>query len=110
MSDQIVQFFLYVSYVLVLVAVLGAVVLPIVIALTQNPKSLLKVLAGVAVLAVVFGISYGLSGNEVTAKYTEAGITEVSSQVVGGALTMIYLLLGIALVGVVVTEITKLIK
>ena len=110
MSDSLVQIALYASYGLIVVAVIGALMMPIVITLIQNPKNLLKALASIGVLLAVFGLSYALSGNEVTAKYTEAGVTESSSQMVGGALTMIYLLLGIAIVGIVFTEISKLFK
>lgn len=100
---------LYIGYFLVIIAAIGAVVLPLINALS-NPKSLLKSLAGVVALGVLFLISWAISGNEVTALYTKFEINAASSQVIGGVLITTYLLLGISIVSIVYSEIAKLIK
>lgn len=100
---------LYLSYALTLLAGLGAIAFPIINSI-NDPSSLKK--GGIAVLGliVVFGLSYALSGAEVTEKYLEKGVDAGLSQFVGGILTMTYLAIGLAIVGIVYTEFSKLIK
>ena len=100
---------LYVGYGLFLVAVLAAVVLPLINAL-KSPKDLAKSGMGLAALLVVFFISFGLAGSEVTAKYTAQGIGESSSKLIGAGLTMFYIVFIAALVGIVFSEINKALK
>ncbi|WP_296620839.1 hypothetical protein [Marivirga sp.] len=106
---EIVDIMLYGAYLLVIVAALGAIVLPLISALS-NPKSLLKSALGVLVIGVVYLISWGISGDEVTAKYIKFDITSTSSQVIGGVLITTYLLMGIAVVSIVYSEIAKIIR
>ncbi|HNP97033.1 MAG TPA: hypothetical protein PKJ63_15445 [Cyclobacteriaceae bacterium] len=103
------DFGLYASYVLLLVAVGAAVVLPLVSAL-KSPKDLMKSLMGVGGLLVIFLISYALSGSEVTAKYVAQGVGEGSSKLIGAGLTMFYIVFIIALLGIVYSEINKALK
>ncbi|WP_375577617.1 hypothetical protein ABWH96_11195 [Marivirga tractuosa] len=109
MEDVGVNVMLYVAYFLVLIAALGAIVLPLISALS-NPKSLLKSVLGVVVIGVVYLIGWGISGDEVTAKYIEFDITNTSSKVIGGVLITTYLLMGIALISIVYSEIAKIIR
>lgn len=106
---EIVDIMLYGAYLLVIVAALGAIVLPLINAL-NNPKSLLKSVLGVVIIGVVYLIGWGVSGDEVTAKYIEFDITSTSSQVIGGVLITTYLLMGIALISIVYSEIAKIIR
>lgn len=106
---EIVDIMLFGSYLLVIVAALGAIVLPLINALS-NPKSLLKSALGVVVIGVVYLIGWGISGDEVTAKYIKFDITSTSSQVIGGVLITTYLLMGIAVVSIVYSEIAKIIR
>ena len=62
---------LYVGYVLFIVAVGAAAILPLISAL-KSPKDLMKSLMGVGALLVLFLVSYALAGSEVTAKYVGA--------------------------------------
>jgi len=107
--EGLVNFGLVFSYILVIVAALGAIVLPLINAMS-NPKDLYKGLAGVAMIGVLFLISWAIAGGEVTAHYTRYGVDAGSSKIVGGALTMMYMLVFIALIGIIYTEISKLIK
>jgi len=107
--ENLVNIGLYLAYAMVGLAGLGAIVLPLVNAISQ-PKQLVKGLMGVAGLVVLYFISWAVAGSEVTAMYTEKGITASSSQLIGGALTLFYLLTGIALIGIAYTEISRLIK
>lgn len=106
---EFVDIMLYGAYLLVIVATLGAIILPLINTL-GNPKSLLKSVLGIAVIGVVYLISWSISGDEVTAKYIKFDITSTSSQVIGGVLITTYLLMGIAVVSIVYSEISKILR
>lgn len=103
------DFGLYAAYVFFGVAVVAAIVLPLINAL-KAPAALVKSLAGFAALAVVFIIAYMLSGSEVTTKAAAAGVNASSSKLIGAGLTMFYIVFVVAAVGVVVSEINKAFK
>lgn len=100
---------LYISYALILIALAAAVVLPLINAL-KSPKDLLKSLMGIGALVVIFLISFGLSGSEVTAKYIAQGVGEGSSKLIGAGLTMFYIVFFVAILGIVFSEINKALK
>jgi len=100
---------LYVGYGLLLIAVVAAVILPL-INVFKSPKELLKSAMGLGALVVLFLISFGLSGSEVTAKYTAQGVGESSSKLIGAGLTMFYIVFFVALIGIVFSEINKALK
>jgi len=100
---------LYVGYGLFGVALAAAIILPLINAL-KSPKDLAKSGMGVGALLVVFLISFGIAGSEVTAKYTAQGIGESSSKLIGAGLTMFYIVFGVALIGIVFSEISKALK
>ncbi len=101
---------LYIAYILIIAGAAAAILGPIITSLS-NPKSLLKTLIGIVVLGVVFFIGYSLSGSEVTPKYIEYGVTsESSSKLIGGVLSMMYILLIVALISALVGWIMKLVK
>ncbi|MCB0487419.1 MAG: hypothetical protein R2820_13385 [Cyclobacteriaceae bacterium] len=100
---------LYVGYVLFIVAVGAAAILPLISAL-KSPKDLMKSLMGVGALLVLFLVSYALAGSEVTAKYVAQGVGEGSSKLIGAGLTMFYIVFVLALLGIVYSEINKALK
>ncbi|MEQ9593549.1 MAG: hypothetical protein RLN86_13165 [Cyclobacteriaceae bacterium] len=100
---------LYFGYTLFLLGLAAAVILPLINAL-KSPKDLVSAMIGVGVLLVLFLISYGLAGSEVTARYTAQGIGESSSKLIGAGLTMFYIVFFAALLGIVVSEINKALK
>lgn len=100
---------LYITYVLIILGAAAAILLPFLQSLS-NPKALAKTGIAIVALVVVFFIAFSLSGNEVTPVYVERGVDATLSQTVGGMLTMMYILLIGAVVGIVFTEITKAIK
>ncbi|MDH5598965.1 MAG: hypothetical protein OEY34_07565 [Cyclobacteriaceae bacterium] len=111
MEDNVlVNIGLWAAYVLFIVALISAVVLPLINAMS-NPKSLLFSLGGIAILGVIFLVGWVLSGDEVTAKYISKGVESASvSKLIGGGLTMMYILFIIAVVGIVFSEINKALK
>lgn len=101
---------LYLSYGLTILAAIAAIVFPIVNSIGE-PKTLIKSGIGLGVLIVIFGISWGLSGSDFSAvQASEYGMDAGLSKFVGGLLTMMYLLTGIAIIGIVYTEFSKIIK
>lgn len=100
---------LYLSYVLLFVAIAVAIVFPL-LYFIKHPGGLVKSLMGIGGLVVVFIICYLLSGSEVTAKYASLGVGAGSSKLIGAGLMMFYVTLVIALVGLVYSEISKALK
>ena len=97
------------ALIMVGLAALLSIALPLIKSLGE-PKVLVKSLIGVALIVVVFLIGWALAGNEVTAKYASFGINETSSKLVGGALTTMYILFVLAVIGIVYSEFNKALK
>lgn len=104
-----IDFGLYVMYAFLV----GAVVLAIALSLVntfKTPGGLMKAVYGIGGLVVVFGICYALSGSEVTPTQAALGITESSAKLVGAGLLMLYVVMVLAIIGLVYSEINKAIK
>lgn len=106
---EIVDILLYGAYLLVILAALGAIILPLINSLS-DPKGLLKSLLGVVAIGVIFLAGWLVAGDEVTAKFIKFDITATSSKVIGGVLITTYLLMAIAVVSIIYSEIAKLIR
>lgn len=106
-----VNIILYVSYALVIVGTVLSVLLPLIKSL-DDPKALLKSGLGVVGIVVVFFICYSISSNEVLPKFEAEpfNLTAQTSQMVGGLMFTTYLLIVVALAGILLTEINKAIK
>jgi len=102
---------LYASYLLAVVGTILSIVMPLLKSL-DDPKGLMKSGLGVLGLAVLFFICYSLSGSEVLPKFEGApfNLTPGMSQLIGGMLVMTYILTVVAIVSIVVTELTKAVK
>jgi len=109
MKDFFVDILIPVGEILVIVGALASIILPLINAL-KDPKDLMKSLMGVGVLAVIFLISYGVSGNEVTALYTEFKVDAGLSKLIGGSIIMCYILGVISIIGIVVNGFVKFIR
>lgn len=108
--SAVIEFGLYLTYILIGVAILAGIVLPLINAF-NNPKALRMIGIGLAGLVVVFLIGWALSSYDVVNdKAAEQGLTSSGVKLIGGVLTMMYLLFGVAVVGIVVTEVSKIIK
>jgi len=100
---------IYAMYILFFVSLGVAVILEFV-NLLKNPKSLIFAGITVAIVVVVFFIGYSLSSGNVTTKYTALGVDEGSSRLIGAGLIMLYIFLFVALAGMIVSEIYKMLK
>jgi NADH:ubiquinone oxidoreductase subunit 6 (subunit J) len=102
---------LYVSYLLIAIGLVVAIIMPLINSM-DNPRSLLKTVVGIIGIVILFFIAYSISSNEVLPKF-EADpfyLTPASSQVVGGILITTYFLFLFAIIGIVFTEINKIVR
>ena len=106
---DLIDIALYLSYALGVLAGLAAIAFPIINSV-GNPDALKKSGIGIAALLVLFLLSYLISGDEVTAVYTQFNVDSGLSQWIGGVLTLMYILIIGAVVGIVYTESSKLLK
>lgn len=109
MEEEFVNIILYVSYALVALALLTALILPLINAF-DNPKSLVKIGGGLAAMIVVFLIGYAIAGSEVTEVYANFGVGPDLSKYVGGILNLSFILVILAVVGILITEASKIFK
>jgi hypothetical protein len=116
-QDQWIDLGLYASYVLIGIAIVAAVGMNFANAL-NDPKSLIKGLAGIVVLAAVFFIGYSMAPSEFgqstamafeSAKIDPAGeSTGNTYKLVGGAMTTTLVLILIAVVGLIYSSVSRI--
>jgi len=106
-----IDIILYVSYILIAIGVVVALLMPLINSL-DNPRSLLKTAVGIVAVVILFVIAYAIADNEVLPRYAAApfNLTPALSQLVGGILITVYFLFGLAILGIIVTEINKIAK
>ena len=108
--ETFVDIAIWTAIILVIIAIAGSVLLPLINSLS-DPKSLLKSVYGVLFVGVVFLIAYLISDDEVTSNYITYNVTiPTRSKLVGAGLTTTSILALIAAVGMVYAEINKAIK
>lgn len=108
-NDGLINAGMWIFYILLFASIAAAVFMPLLNAV-QTPGAFKKSLVGVGALVVVFGISYVLSGSEVTAINAAKGITPETSKMIGAGLTMFYFALFGSIIGIIYSEISKAIK
>lgn len=99
----------YVFYALLFIAVGATIIFPI-IHMLKEPKTLMATGIGIGIIVVLFGISYALSGSEVKLKAAAVGITATTSKLIGAGLIMFYITLGLSVLAVIYSEISKALK
>lgn len=102
---------LYAGYLLTVLGAIVAIILPLIQSIS-DPKSLVKTVAGAILIGGIFLIAYSTADGYVSPKFAAEpfNLTETGSKSVGGMLITTYALFVIAIVGIVITEITKLAK
>ena len=106
---DLVDIILYFGYGMVMVAALLAVGFPLWIA-SKNPKSLVGTGVGLGSILVLFLVAWLLSSSEVYSSYAEFGVDASLSKFIGGMLNLVYILAGLAVVGIVYSEVSKGLK
>jgi len=105
MGNFLIEAGLYLTYAMIAVAVIAAVVFPVIF-IIQDPKKAKASLLGIAGLAVIFVLAYMLSSNEL---YKDVQNPTVS-KLVGGGLIMFYIMFAGAIVAAIYSEVAKLFK
>ena len=106
---DLVDIRLYFGYGMVIVAAVLAVGCPLWIA-SKNPKSLVGTGVGLGSILVLFLVAWLLSSSEVYSSYAEFGVDASLSKFIGGMLNLVYILAGLAVVGIVYSEVSKGLK
>jgi hypothetical protein len=106
---NLISFGLYFGYLLFGVALISAIVLPLINTI-KNPRNLVKAGVGVGVLVVVFLIAFAVSGDEVTTIGKGLGLTPFGSQMIGAGLIVFYVALIGAALGLIYSEVSKAFK
>lgn len=104
-----VDFGLYVTYILFFGAILLAVGMSLVSAI-QNPKGFVRALYGIGGILILALICYAVADSTVTAEQAVLGVTPAESKLVGGGLLLFYVVLGVAVLGLIYSEINKVLK
>lgn len=104
-----VDFALRGGYVLLVIAALSAIGLPLFFAL-DNPKSLVRSGISVGVIALIFAVIYGVSSKELLPQYIAQGVSSGQVQFSGAIITMMMVMIALAIISVVVTEVYNLFK
>ena len=79
--------------------------------MVTNPKKSLVFLGGIAAVLIIAGIGYAMAGDSVDPNWeTKAEVTAEVSKRVGMGIKMVAILLGLAVVGIVYGEVSKLFK
>tara|TARA_A100001388_G_scaffold260720_1_gene228956 strand:- start:1272 stop:1610 length:339 start_codon:yes stop_codon:yes gene_type:complete len=106
---DLVDIILYFGYGMVIVAAVLAVGFPLWIA-SKNPRSLVGTGVGLGSILVLFLVAWLLSSSEVYSSYAEFGVDASLSKFIGGMLNLVYILAGLAVVGIVYSEVSKGLK
>ena len=104
MSDFFINLGLYVTYIMIGVAVLLAILFPLLF-LIQNPKKAKNSFYGVLALAVVFVVSYFLASN-----VPYENLSPTATRLVGGGLIMLYIVLAATVLIAIYSEIARIFK
>lgn len=108
-SSNDVDLLLGLAKVLIYIAAGAAVILPLINAF-KNPKVLLRAGIGIAVLGAIFGITYSTASTEITPLFERIGATAEKIQLSGGLIQMTFVLIIIAVVAVILGELSKAVR
>jgi hypothetical protein len=99
---------LYIFYALLAIAVIAAVVFPIINAI-KTPAALLRSLMGVGALLILFGVAYALSDNNLSQR-SAAMVGPNTGRLISAGLILFYITLILSAVAVIYSEISKALK
>ena len=106
MADFITNYGIIVAYLLLAVAVIGAIGFPI-LEIVKNPKGAKGALIGIGIIVAVFGISYVMGSEENLSKIE---ITGGTARLVDTGLYAFYILAFAAIAATIYSEVSKIFK
>jgi hypothetical protein len=105
MESFLIDTGLYISYILIGIAVIAAITFPIIF-IIHSPKKAKATLFGILGLSIIFVISFSLSSNEMV----RDSHNPLISKLVGGGLIMFYILFVAAILVAIYSEIARIFK
>ena len=106
-NSSVIDILLYVGYFLIAIAAIAAIVLPLIKAM-DNPRTLITIGAGIVGLLIIFFIAYALSDGTLDPSYAAYDVNDSTTlKLIGGLMVTMYALLGLAFLGILVTEVSK---
>tara|TARA_B110000438_G_scaffold290738_1_gene326846 strand:+ start:2617 stop:2946 length:330 start_codon:yes stop_codon:yes gene_type:complete len=109
MEDFMTNYGIILTYILLAVASITAIGFPIKY-IISHPKKVKEVGIALGGLLAVYLIATLLASDEVTEHYTKFGVTETISKQVGTGLFLFYILGAGAIISILYSEVTKMLK
>jgi hypothetical protein len=106
---ELIDIGLYVLYFMLGAAIIAATILPIV-NLFGNPKSLIRISAGAAILLLAFFAAYSMADGTLIPKWIAQQQTEFNVKMIGAGLVMLYIFLFGSIIAMIYSELNKLFK
>src|SRR5437016_1521276 len=106
---ELIDIGLYVLYFMLGVAIVVATILPIV-NLFSNPKSLIRIVGGAAILILAFVAAYSISDGTLMPGWIALEQTEFSIKMISAGLIMLYVFLFGSIIAMIFSEVNKLFK
>ncbi len=107
--DTAINIGFVILYILMIVAVIGVIVFPI-IQMLGDLKSAKGALIGIGALLVIFFISYAISTPEVGAVYDKYNVSPNFSKIIGGGLIATYIMFAGVIVSILWSQISSWLK
>ncbi|NLF41487.1 MAG: hypothetical protein GX587_02210 [Bacteroidales bacterium] len=109
MNDTIINIGIYLTYVLLGICVLVALVFPLVQLVTNFSKAKTAVF-GILGLAIIVVLGYLFSSTEVSEVAIKMGVGPNGVRLIGAGMITTYILMGIALLAAILSTVTKQFK
>ena len=110
MSETLINIGIIVAYILIALAALTAIIFPLIYQI-KNPKEAIGTLIGIGFILVVLLISYLFSSSEVIMDATgRIRADESTSKLAGAGIIALYILFAGAILSIVYTEVSQLLK
>lgn len=103
------DFGLYTFYALLVIAVVVAIVFPIITSLS-NPRSLVGAGVGILAFVILFAISYAVADSNISNAAISAGLDGSTVKLIGAGLLMFYIVLVLSVLALIYSEISKALK
>lgn len=107
-TDSFTSTIMYWCYILLVIGIVLAIVFPI-IQMAKNPKKAKNALIGIALLVIVFAISYAIADAKVLPSYAKMASPSVAKWVSGGIICF-YIMAVLSIAAVIYAEVSKLFK
>lgn len=107
--DTFINIGFVIMYILLVAAVLGAVIFPI-IQMAGNLKAAKGTLIGVVGLVALFLIAYAVSPSETGEFYQRMGISPNLSKAIGGGLIATYIIFASVIIGIIYAQVSNWLK